>query len=64
LINVSAGEKTWACTVARRGLSMVALLIQLKVLQHIGRFLPFPALQAAGSPMLLSNYPWKCLWGS
>jgi hypothetical protein len=30
----------WAWAVARRGPSMVALLTQLKIFQHVGRFLP------------------------
>jgi len=48
LFKMSVDEKLWASTVARRGSSMVALLAQLKVFQHIARFLPFPELPSAG----------------
>jgi TnpA family transposase len=44
---LTAEEETWACTVARRGPSRVALLTHLKVFQHLGRFLPITALPRA-----------------
>jgi hypothetical protein len=44
---LTAEEAAWACTIARRGPSLVALLTQLKVFQHLGRFLPITALPRA-----------------
>lgn len=40
LFTIKSDEWAWARTVARRGPSMVALLTQLKIFQHVGRFLP------------------------
>jgi hypothetical protein len=47
LFKIKLDEWAWARTVARRGPSMVALLTDLKVFQHVGRFLPVGNLSRA-----------------
>jgi TnpA family transposase len=47
LFTIQSDEWAWARSVARRGPSMVALLTQLKIFQHVGRFLPVRDLPSA-----------------
>ena len=44
---LTSEERQWAPTVSRWGTSMLALLTQLKVFQHIGRFLPLAEIPPA-----------------
>jgi len=55
VFTVSPQEDHWARTVARKGPWLAVLLTQLKVFQHVGRFLPTAELPAAGMSHVIAQ---------
>jgi hypothetical protein len=53
-------ERQWALTVARSPSSQVALLVQLKIVQAVGRFLPMKDVPALGIEYVTQKLGTEC----